>query len=249
MTPAPSRVGAVIFDWGGTLTPWRTIDLAAQWRVFAERLHAGAGDLEAAAELAEAILAAEGRAWSRGRTSHESARLAEILADAGVAPDHPALPAAHAAYEGFWEPYTRTDPLVRPLWEWLREAGIRVGVLSNTIWTRDYHRAVFARDGVLDLIDADVYSSEIAWTKPDPEAFRAAAAAVEVEPEACVYVGDRLFEDVHGPQQVGMRAIWVPHSRIPEEQQVAVEAEPDAVAHSLAEVVGIVTGWLARDGR
>jgi putative hydrolase of the HAD superfamily len=245
----PAAVGAVIFDWGGTLTPWRTVDLAAQWRVFAEALHADPQDTTAAAELAESILAEESRAWERGRSSHQSARIGEILEGAGVAADHPALTAARTAYERFWEPYTRTDPLVRPLWQWLRETGIRVGVLSNTIWTRDYHRSVFARDGVLDLLDADVYSSEIPWTKPHPEAFRAAARAVGVAPEACVYVGDRLFEDVHGPQQVGMRAIWVPHSEIPESQRVPVEAEPDAVAHSLAEVVGIVTGWLAPDPR
>src|SRR5690606_19777389 len=137
VTTCRAPVGAVIFDWGGTLTPWRTIDLAAQWRVFAEALHADADDLAAAAELAQAILAAEQRAWERGRTSHESARLEEILTDAGVDPAHPALTAAHAAYEGFWEPYTRTDPLVRPVWEWLRGTGIRVGVLSNTIWSRD----------------------------------------------------------------------------------------------------------------
>jgi putative hydrolase of the HAD superfamily len=249
VTTRPTPVRAVIFDWGGTLTPWRTIDLAAQWQVFAEAMHADADDLAAASELAEAILAAEQRAWERGRTSHESARLAEILADAGVDTDHPALTAAHAAYEGFWEPYTHTDPLVRPVWEWLRGSGIKVGVLSNTIWSRDFHRAVFARDGVLHLLDADVYSSELEWTKPHPQAFLAAAEAVGVEAEACVYVGDRLFEDVHGPQQVGMRAIWVPHSDIPEDQRVHVEAEPDAVAHNLAEVVGIVTGWLARDGR
>ena len=33
--PAAGPVEAVIFDWGGTLTPWHTIDLGQQWRVFA----------------------------------------------------------------------------------------------------------------------------------------------------------------------------------------------------------------------
>ena len=62
---------------------------------------------------------------------------------------------------------------MRPLWEGLRERGIRIGVLSNTIWSRDYHRELFARDGVLDLIDGDVYSSEIHVVKPHADAFRA----------------------------------------------------------------------------
>jgi putative hydrolase of the HAD superfamily len=58
-----------------------------------------------------------------------------------------------------------------------------------------------------------------------------------------VYVGDRIFEDVHGPQQVGMRAILVPHSDIPVGQRTPVDARPDAVAHELLDVAGIVALW------
>jgi putative hydrolase of the HAD superfamily len=105
---------------------------------------------------------------------------------------------------------------------------------------------VFERDGVLDLIDAQVYSSEIAWTKPHAEAFRAAADAIGVRPEEAVYVGDRLFEDVHGSQAAGMRAIWIPHSQIPAAQQVAVDVRPDAVAHDLLDILAIVDDWHGR---
>jgi putative hydrolase of the HAD superfamily len=55
-----------------------------------------------------------------------------------------------------------------------------------------------------------------------------------------VYVGDRLFDDVWGAQQAGMRAIHVPHSTIPADQVGHSEGEPDAVAHELAEVPAIV---------
>lgn len=237
-----SPVRAVLFDWGGTLTPWHTIDTAAQWQAFAGQVATSTREV---AELAEQILAAEAAAWQVARQEHLSTRLEDLLEQVGLGADHPAYPRARSAYEQFWEPHTITDRHVRPLWEWLRGQGIAVGVLSNTIWTREYHRGLFHRDGVLELIDGDVYSSEIPWTKPHPEAFRAAAAAVRTAPEDCVYVGDRLFEDVHGPQQVGMRAVWVPHSELPEEQKVEVDARPDAVAHSLAEVAGIVRGWNA----
>jgi putative hydrolase of the HAD superfamily len=79
--------------------------------------------------------------------------------------------------------------------------------------------------------------------KPHADAFLAACRAVDVEPHAAVYVGDRLFEDVHGPHQVGMRAIWVPHSDIPTAQQVAVDVTPDATAHELLDILDIVDGW------
>jgi len=237
------RCRAVIFDWGGTLTPWHSVDLQEQWRVFARQVHA---EEEQALSLAARIVAAEESAWARSRTDHRSARLHEILAEAGVDQEHRRREAAMAAYREFWEPHTFTDDQVKPLFEGLRERGVRVGVLSNTIWSRDYHRAVFERDGVLDLIDADIYSSELAWTKPHPEAFRASAAALGVEPREAVYVGDRPFEDIHGSQLAGMRAIWVPHSEIPAGQQVSVDATPDAVAHELLDILEILDGWQSR---
>jgi len=240
VVPAPPRCRAIIFDWGGTLTPWHCVDLEEQWRVFARQVHAEEAQ---ALSLAGRVMAAEEAAWVRSRTEHSSARLHEILAEAGLADGDLRREAALAAYQEFWEPHTFTDKQVRPLWEGLRKRGVRVGVLSNTIWPREYHRGVFERDGVLDLIDADIYSSELDWTKPHPEAFRAAAAALGVDPSETVYVGDRPFEDIHGSQLAGMRAIWVPHSQIPVGQQVAVDVTPDGVARELLDILDILDGW------
>lgn len=244
-------VEAVIFDWGGTLTPWHEVDLPQQWRVFAREVHGlplddprmPLADLAEADSLALRLAQVEERAWRQGREGHQSTSLADILDEAGIDPAHDRHHLALAAYQRFWEPHTQTDPQVRPLWEALHESGVRVGVLSNTIWTRAYHREVFERDGVLDLLDGDVYSSEIHVVKPHREAFLLACEAVGVEPQRAVYVGDRLFEDVYGPQQVGMRAILVPHSDIPMNQRVTVEVEPDAVAHQLLDVADIVRRW------
>jgi putative hydrolase of the HAD superfamily len=237
----PAPVQAVIFDWGGTLTPWHTVDLAEQWHVYAREY---ASDPRAAADLAARILAAEQAAWERIRGDAGSARLAEVLGAAGVDPGHPGHLAALAAYEEFWEPHTFTGADVVPLLRGLRERGVRVGVLSNTIWSREYHERVFARDGVLHLVDGAVYTSEIGHAKPHPEAFRAAMAAVGAgDPGGCVYVGDRPYEDVHGAQRAGMRAILVPHSDIPAGQQVPVDSRPDGVAHRLLDVLALVDAW------
>ncbi|HEU4330618.1 MAG TPA: HAD family hydrolase [Lapillicoccus sp.] len=239
------QVGAVIFDWGGTITPWHTVDINEQWRVFAREYHLDE-DPSLVDELAARIWEAESAGWARGRDDGASARIEEILAEAGVVADDPRAVAGLAAYEEFWEPHTWTDPQIRPLWEALRDNDIRVGVLSNTIWSRDYHRGLFERDGVLHLVDADVYSSETPWVKPNPEIFLEAARRVGVDPAQCVYVGDRGYEDVHGPQSVGMRAILVPHSDIPASQQVAHDATPDAVVHELLDVLDITLRWHGR---
>ena len=244
------RVEAVVFDWGGTLTPWHTVDLAEQWRVYAREFAAFVGEDTLDSErLAADILAAEDRAWRRLRHDGGSARLHEVLAEAGVESDHPGHSAALTAYQEFWEPHTFTDPDVEPLWRGLRERGIRVGVLSNTIWPKDYHDSVFARDGVLDLLDGAVYTSDIDHAKPHREAFRAALAAVGVDdPATAVYVGDRPYEDVHGAQRAGLRAVLVPHSDIPLDQQVPVDVEPDAVVQRLLDLLAVVDGWNAAAG-
>ena len=56
-------------------------------------------------------------------------------------------------------------------------------------------------------------------------------------------VGERPCQDIHGSQHAGMRAIWVPHSKIPLAQQVAVDVVPDGVAHELLDILAIVDGW------
>ncbi len=232
-------VEAVVFDWGGTLTPWHPLDLREQWLRYAEVY-----DPERADELSARILSAEDDAWRAGREHHRSATLDEIFRGVGVEPTGERHEQALAAYHEFWEPHTYTDPDVPDLLADLRERGIKVGVLSNTLWTREFHERVFRRDEVLHLIDGAVYSSEIPWTKPHPEAFRAALAAVGVEqPARAVFVGDRPFDDIHGAKQVGMRAVLVPHSTIPDSQKGHVEGDPDAVVERLADVLAVVDGW------
>ena len=60
----------------------------------------------------------------------------------------------------------------------------------------------------------------------------------------CVSVGDRLFDDIWGAANVGMRTIHVPHSDIPRNQVGHTEGEPDAVVERLGHVYGVVRSWL-----
>ena len=236
-------VDAVIFDWGGTLTPWHPVDFEQEAAALAQAVSGvSTGSTTDVAEAAEALRAAGDVVWARSRDHNTSATVADLFSEAGLAHDETLL----SAYRDFWAPHTHTDPDVVPLLEALRSDGVRVGVLSNTVWPRAWHEEFFRRDGVLHLIDGAVYTSEIPWTKPAPEAFLAAMEAVEVDdPARCVFVGDRLFDDIWGAGNAGMRTVHVPHSDIPSTQLGHSVGEPDAVVERLAEVYDVVSGWRA----
>jgi putative hydrolase of the HAD superfamily len=231
-------IEAVLFDWGGTLATWHDIDLYDVWRSVALLI-----DEPRADELAARLLKAENSIWRRSRDEHLSSTLEEVCLLADVA----MTPSALAEYELRWQPHTELAPDALDTLRGLRDRGLRIGVLSNTIWSRQRHEEIFARDGVLELLDGAVYTSEIPYSKPHPEAFRAALRAVKVdEPARALYVGDRLFDDVWGAQNVGMRAAHTPHSAIPTEQIGHTEGVPDATIQNLDELLPLIDDWNAR---
>ncbi len=236
-------VRAVVFDWGGTLTPWHDIDLYAQWYAYAVEY-----DPANASALAHRLLANETARWSRQRDTagaEAAGALEQLFLDEGIDVNAARHLGALSGYLDFWAPHTLADPDARPTMTALRASGVAVGVLSNTMWPRAHHEEVFARDDLDDLIDAAVYTSEIPVAKPHADAFTLVLSRLGVAPAETVFVGDRLWDDVDGAQRAGMRAIWIPHSTIPAAQVPAGlgEVTPDAVAHRLADVVEIVAGW------
>ena len=232
-------IAAVIFDWGGTLTPWHKIDLSSQWYAFAQEY-----DPENAADLANALFHAEEERWKVQRETagaESTGALQSILHACGVDTEAPHFSAAFERYLDFWYPHTLADPDALPLLRALRERGLKIGVLSNTMWPRSYHEEVFARDGLLEFIDAGVYTSELPVGKPHPEAFLAAMQALGVtDPRSVVFVGDRMWDDIHGAQAVGMRAVFIPHSDHRTHELVETDVVPDATIQRLGDLFNVV---------
>jgi putative hydrolase of the HAD superfamily len=82
-----------------------------------------------------------------------------------------------------------------------RKAGIRTGLVSNSMGVGRYDRATFP-----DLFDGVVISGEVGMHKPQPEIFLLGAERAGVEPEECVFVDD-LRQNCEGAEAVGMTAI------------------------------------------
>jgi putative hydrolase of the HAD superfamily len=233
------RVRAVLFDWGGTLTTFHSVDMIDAWQVAAAVLAP-----DRVEEVAAALLEAEREIWSRTTTTMRSATTAEVLRTAGAVVGLPVEEALHdkavASYLDHWAPTSVARSDARPTLQALRDRGLRTGLLSNTHWPRDVHEDWLARDGLLKLLDARIYTSDLEHVKPHPAAFDALLDAVGVAAENAVFVGDRLHDDVWGAKQLGMRGVWVRNDAVP-----SYDVEPDGVVNGLEELVGLVDGWLA----
>ena len=233
-------VEAVVFDWGGTLTPFHDLDLLDLW-LAAARLLAP----ERADELAAALVGAEREWWAEAVRSGRSGTIDDVVAAAtastGLLIDRALHGGALAAHFDAFTPHTYTDPQAAPLLRALTDRGIKTGLLSNTHWPREWHERILERDGVADLLDARVYTSELTHVKPHREAFEAVLSELAVQdPARAVFVGDRPHDDIFGAKAMGMRAVLLPNDYVP-----GYDVEPDATISALSELLPLVDDWSA----
>lgn len=237
--PQPPALAAVIFDWGGTLTPFHDIDLLDLWRVAADILAP-----DRAAELASALASAERAWWDSAVLTGRSGTTADVVAAAAASTGYDIDAALHdralQAHLEAWTEHTITDPEAEPLLRGLRERGLATGLLSNTHWPREWHERWLERDGIVQLLDARVYTSELDYVKPHAPAFQAILAALDIaDPATAVFVGDRPHDDISGAQAMGMRTVLLPNSFVP-----AYDVTPDGTINTLSELLPLIDGWL-----
>jgi putative hydrolase of the HAD superfamily len=82
-----------------------------------------------------------------------------------------------------------------------RGAGIRTGLLSNSMGHGRYDRSLFP-----ELFDGVVISGEVGLHKPQPEIFELGAERIGLPPEECVFVDD-LRENCEAAEALGMTAV------------------------------------------
>lgn len=123
----------------------------------------------------------------------------------------------------------------------LRARGLRVGVLSNTAFSREAMDAYLRAQGLLAAIDVVSYSSEIGWRKPRVQAFRAALSRLGARPAETAFVGDNPEADIAGAINAGISAIWLWGNRpgadgLQEEVSVAADAAAGEAGDQVAGV-------------
>jgi len=148
------------------------------------------------------------------------------------------LEAEHAA----WNPSRVLGATTHALLESLRARGLRLGLVSNAFDPGWLLHCDLEQMGVAERIDFAVFSSEVGKRKPHPEIFERALEALEVAPAEAMFVGDRLYEDVRGANEVGMttvQAVWFRADEHPE------GGEPDHQAFTQMDVLNFADRLLA----
>ena len=92
----------------------------------------------------------------------------------------------------------------------LRRRGLHVGMVSNIDDDQLDHLLEVA--GVRSDFDAVLSSERARSCKPAPGIFQQALASAGCAPDQALFVGDSLFHDVAGANELGMTSVLIWHS-------------------------------------
>lgn len=126
----------------------------------------------------------------------------------------------------------------------LKRRGYKLGVITNTVTSREEHvRIALRRIDVEKYFDIVVTSVDVGFNKPDPRIFQTALKAVNVKPEEAVMVGNRIAADILGGNRIGMKTIlykwnerYLNEIKTPEEQPIRVINSLKELPKILAEI-------------
>lgn len=98
---------------------------------------------------------------------------------------------------------------VLPVFSYLKEAGIRLGIITDG--RIEGQRAKIEALGLREQVEKIIITDELGgekFRKPCGEAFRIMARYFSLPYEKMGYVGDNLLKDRQAPEKLGMRFIW-----------------------------------------
>jgi putative hydrolase of the HAD superfamily len=248
-----SEISAVVFDLGHTV--WDYAPTPGSYRLRAIRLHdrlapeVGAAALPDPDQLGRAIAEVTRRWYLHWEQNggHEqppsSWFVREGLAGCGIDPGAALLEELTDIMFGAELDMPVIEPDTLATLDALHSRGLALGCVTNTITTEPGIRDALARLGLLRYFRSVVVSSAAGYHKPHPSLFQRAVEELGVAPQAAVFVGDRLRDDVSGARSVGMRAVLTHQYRREEVDGAGPRgdrAAPDAIIRRLSELPAVL---------
>lgn len=213
---APYRMTrAVLFDLDDTLVGFRPGDPAALFRAGAERVYAYLSAHELPMPAFEPFCRrqrwlqtrASWATWLTGGEPDARRTLRKMCREFGLQRDESCL----AKLGWLWyEPLvelTQVAADVLPTLRLLRANDLRLGLVANTPHLGAVVDQHLSDLGLLDLLPARAYSSEIGASKPHPHLFLHAMEQLGVSASETVLVGDDLKTDIVGAHAMGMTTV------------------------------------------
>jgi HAD superfamily hydrolase (TIGR01662 family) len=101
-------------------------------------------------------------------------------------------------------PYPDTLDTLRQLFQ----KGYRLGIIANQVAGASNRLSNW---GLREYFDVVVTSAEAGIAKPEKAIFELAFTLAGCKPEESMMVGDRLDNDIHPAQAMGMKTVWIRH--------------------------------------
>lgn len=207
----PSTAG-VLFDYGRTLVTfdYPTEELLQVMRDFRPRIEQALGVRAPEAEhiLHDVLLPLEEYVSSMSEDEVDYMDVyRSTWEQAGMRLPDALLHEILDAEQRCWDRSVRVDPDAAEVLGWLATRGIKRGLCSNAPFPPPMMRRQVESNGIAQLMDAIVFSSELGRRKPSPDLYRAALDALGTQAEHTMFVGDRVREDYDGPRALGMQAV------------------------------------------
>lgn len=169
----------------------------------------------------------EGTEYRRAKVGYQRAVNAAVGYEL---PESEWMPAFEAASAACLCPNPTATEALRSL----DRAGLYLGIISDIdTWEAE---SMLTQFDTADRFDHVTTSEEVGRTKPDRAIFEAALEKAPVEPERCLYVGDRYEHDMEGGTQVGLVTVAYGGSATEHAESAAV----DHVIHDLEELCDLV---------
>ncbi len=215
--PAPEAVG---FDYGGTLV--RVAVPEAALRAAGEALAQDLSDLAGSwsGTPGDLLMDFSATVDEEARAAHRRRPLREVDPRAleeralgrllGREPPPGLARMLGAAAQQAWISGVVVAEEARQLLLRLRERGLRLGLLSNAPYPPQAMRLQLARLGLLQHFEVALFSTDLGWRKPAPEAFQGLLERLDLAPGAVWFVGDEVEADLLGARAAGMRAFLAP---------------------------------------
>jgi len=209
-----AAVRAVLFDFGGTLYDYATleaaereslVELARQFGIDAEPGAIQRAHREAMRRVFHHYLP---RRFYLHRDLFRDAVIG-MLESFGAAPDPARLDRYRAAQ---WQRHARDFTLREGVFDTLdalRRRGIHLGIVSNIDDDQLGHLLEIAAIG--SYFDSILSSEQAQSCKPDPGIFEEAVRRAGCVAEEALFVGDTLAQDIAGANRVGLRSVLLWH--------------------------------------